>query len=213
MQRDFESRSLLRTDRRASWAPAVLAVRERFKSQLLPGHAPGGAPSFLASPRKEGKRKRPCRPRPAELRAVSRCGTRCAPASLRSNSRSESEHESKAMLRWPCRSRPLRSSAQPEGIKPKHRAFVSQPVCFAIHRFRCDHSTRRHQNTDDENAVGRAVDGLEVAFAATQLDDGSLGKVIMAAQGGRHRSAVRSHRSVAKAVIFPGARREPPSCE
>ena len=74
----------------------------------MPGCAPGGAPSFLVSPRKEGKRKRPrcLRPRraapgqPAVLGAGG-VSLELAPAALK---------QSRALVRHP-----LRSSAQPEG--------------------------------------------------------------------------------------------------
>ena len=76
-----------------------------------PGCAPGGAPTFLVSPRKVGKRRRPCRLRPcASLRAT--CGARVrgaaaeltARCALRSNSRGESEHDAGASCGAPTHS-------------------------------------------------------------------------------------------------------------
>ena len=68
-----------------------------------PGCAPGGAPSFLVSPRKEGKRRRPYCLRPLRCATgqpgVLGCGVRrvthCAPAALRSDRRGESVDEAR----------------------------------------------------------------------------------------------------------------------
>jgi hypothetical protein len=89
-----------------------------------PGCAPGGAPSFLASPRKEGKRRRPHCLRPsAALRAA--CGAR-GRGVPRNSLRGEAAPfkqprrvslRGRRVLRRACPPRPLRSSAQAEGAK------------------------------------------------------------------------------------------------
>ena len=68
-----------------------------------PGCAPGGAPSFLVSPRKVGKRRRPYCLRPLRCATgqpgVLGCGVRrvthCAPVALRSDRRGESVDEAR----------------------------------------------------------------------------------------------------------------------
>ena len=86
-----------------AWAAIVMVVNLILRRR--PGYAPGGAPTFLVRTRKVGKRKRPpvCGPFAAlRGRPASRCwrgalrNSLRSLRSLRSDSRSESDHEAVA---------------------------------------------------------------------------------------------------------------------
>ena len=92
--------------------PGVSRRASNFLSRRLTRKSPKkGRPRCL--------RPRRCAPgQPAVLVRGARCGTRCAPAALRSNSRSESVHEACVLRHTPPHT--LRSSAHTEGMGSGH---------------------------------------------------------------------------------------------
>ena len=141
-----------------------------------PGCAPGGAPSFLVSPRKVGKRRRPYCLRPLRCATgqpgVLGCGVRrvthCAPAALRSDRRGESVDEARvcpaAHPRHPasCASRHAQKGTR---NRTSTRAIASLgPVCAGASASRCAIQAER-----SDGPYGCWAVGLLGCWAATPL--------------------------------------------
>ena len=128
-----------------------------------PGCAPGGAPSFLVSPRKVGKRRRPYCLRPLRCATgqpgVLGCGVRrvthCAPAALRSDKRGESVHEACA------RGRACHPASTPPQAQPARGGERTASRAIAALGLACQREALAPAKTRPSAAMARVVVGRQ----------------------------------------------------